>query len=672
ATGDLRDTMEALEIRNVELDLARKRALDANRVKSEFLANMSHEIRTPMNGIVGFTNLLRKTSLDPTQRQFVETISTSAHNLLSIINDILDFSKLESGKLLLECEPFLLRNCVEHAIALLAPQAHEKHLELVAVVYTDVPDSVLGDETRVGQILTNLVSNAIKFTAQGEVVVRVMLEEIAGDEVHLMFSVTDTGIGIPAQEQQQLFSAFQQGSLSTKRLYGGTGLGLSICRSLAAAMGGEVVVSSREAEGSCFQVTLVLGLGKQERVPPESPFRGRRVLLVDPHSMSRIALRNALATLGLIVNDKELLPAGSAEELAQPPDLLVISTPAGDTDLAAATAAIGKGRRLYACPLLALISRSEQTGFPPLLAAGATRCLSKPVRRSELIEVLQTCFAGPAPATAGAVTGTALESGSWLAGRLFLVADDNPINLQLISSLLTIRGARVLTATDGAEAVRLALQHPVDLVFLDVHMPQLNGLDAARQIRAAQAEQRHIPIVALTADAAPQNRSQMQQAQLDGYLIKPLQEAQLEKVIANLLQLAPQGVAQPEPTAPPAGPGPANTLPLRDLAQALRIAGGSPSIADKLFQELRAELPGHMVSLQQAYADQDWHEMWQLAHRLHGSAAVCGVPALYAAVDHLQSVVRRQHPPDIARALAALQQQADRLVTENWQDSQRA
>jgi two-component system sensor histidine kinase BarA len=255
---------------------------------------------------------------------------------------------------------------------------------------------------------------------------------------------------------------------------------------------------------------------------------------------------------------------------------------------------------------------------------------------------------------------------------LFLVADDNPINLQLISSLLTIRGARVLTATDGAEAVRLALQHPVDLVFLDVHMPQLNGLDAARQIRAAQAEQRHIPIVALTADAAPQNRSQMQQAQLDGYLIKPLQEAQLEKVIANLLQLAPQGVAQPEPTAPPAGPGPANTLPLRDLAQALRIAGGSPSIADKLFQELRAELPGHMVSLQQAYADQDWHEMWQLAHRLHGSAAVCGVPALYAAVDHLQSVVRRQHPPDIARALAALQQQADRLVTENWQDSQRA
>ncbi len=666
ATGDLRDTMEALEIRNAELDLARRRALDAIRVKSDFLANMSHEIRTPMNGIVGFTNLLAKTPLDGTQRQFVETIAASATNLLSIINDILDFSKLESGKVILEREPFSLRAGVDEAVALLAPQAHEKHLELVSMVYDDVPDCLIGDVTRVGQILTNLLSNAIKFTAAGEVVLRVMLHEERDDEVELMCTVTDTGIGVPADEQERLFSAFQQGSATTKRRYGGTGLGLSICRSLASAMDGTISVSSREGQGSCFRVTLTVGRGRAPEHKSSPLFPGRRALLIDSHPLSRIMLRNTLGGLGLIVEDYEKLPDRRAGG-DQPPDLVAIAATGGSEDLLAMEAAIRHARASYAAPLFALLSSSDQELVPRLLAAGATRCLSKPVRRLQLVEALTTCFKRElAPASQPVAAAGGWAAGEWLSGRLFLVADDNAINLRLMDSLLTYQGASVLKAADGAEAVRLALAHPVDLVFMDVHMPKLNGLDAAREIRAAQGGRR-IPIVALTADAAPQNREAMQRARLDGVLIKPLQDASLHALIARVLDLEPlEPREDPLPSAPDAPSAERRSLPLRDMTQALRIAGESQSVADKLFNELLAELPGVLMALQDAYAEQQWHELWQLAHRLHGSAAVCGVPALHAAVGDLQAVVRTAEVTKIAQALANVQQQAGRLVSENW------
>ena len=671
AVHDLRDTMEALEIRNVELDLARKRALDANRVKSEFLANMSHEIRTPMNGIVGFANLLKKTALDATQQQFVDTITTSANNLLGIINEILDFSKLESGKIILERAPFRLRACVEDATLLLAPQAHEKQLELVSVVYDDVPDYLIGDATRIGQILTNLLGNAIKFTHQGEVVLRVMLDDELERAVRVMFSVTDTGIGIPVDEQQLLFSAFQQGSISTKRLYGGTGLGLSICRGLAEAMDGGISVASRDGEGSCFRVTLQLGRARQEGQTATRPFAGWRATLVDAHPLSRIALRNMLGELGFAVTESETLPDIAAPR-GKAPELVVLGVRAGAEALTFARIQLAALRSGSPCPVLALVSSSDQAVFEALLAAGATACVGKPLRRTQLLEAITRCLEGGGTdaSQATADSETADTNQEWLAGRRILVADDNPVNLKLMTSLLSYQGAEVLAATDGAEAVRLALANPVDIVFMDVHMPVLNGLDAARQIHAAKPDDCP-PIVALTADAAPQNRDEMTRANLDGYLIKPLQEAQLKTLIARLLGLEPGEPMPPPSTIEPLPSPQPPDLPLRDLAQALRITGGSQSIADKLFQELCADLSGSLAAMHAAYAAEDWHELWQLAHRLHGSAAVCGVPALHHAVDRLQTMVRGEHAADIAPCLAAVQQQADRLVSENWQESRR-
>ncbi|MCW9078996.1 MAG: ATP-binding protein, partial [Gammaproteobacteria bacterium] len=285
AVSDAQESMEVVEIRNAELDIARRRAIGASRAKSEFLANMSHEIRTPMNGVIGFTRLLGKTQLNEKQHDYLTTIEKSANSLLRIVDDILDFSQLESGKLILSHEPFGLRECVESAVTLWVPQAHAKHLELVSMVYSDVPEHLVGDETRIIQILNNLIGNAVKFTEQGEIALRVMLDEEKDHLVRITFALSDTGIGVPLEKQRRLFQPFNQGKSTTNRLFGGSGLGLSICQALAKEMNGDVDLVSRSGEGSVFRVTLTLERDPDATSVPHAPPLNRRGLLVDPHEL---------------------------------------------------------------------------------------------------------------------------------------------------------------------------------------------------------------------------------------------------------------------------------------------------------------------------------------------------------------------------------------------------
>jgi two-component system sensor histidine kinase BarA len=664
ATRDAQESMEVVEIRNAELDLARRRAIDASRVKSEFLANMSHEIRTPMNGILGFTRLLAKTELDETQTDYLATIQKSTATLLRIVNDILDFAQLESGKLVLNHEPFDLRDCVETVIALWAPQAHAKQLELVALVYSDVPGHVVGDETRVTQILNNLIDNAIKFTERGEIILRVMLEDEQPHKVTLGFAVSDTGVGLSLGDQQRLFMALEQDGSTTTRLQAGVGLGLSICHALATAMDGAIDVSSRVDAGSVFHATITLETDPNAPPPRYAPPLNRRGLLVEPHALSRVALSNALRDLGLAVDEVE--DVAQVDEDALSGIALLLLCCAGDPD---ATRRCGESvRRLRdrtRLPIIALVSNADQVVFNRLRECGASACISKPAQRRQLHEALRRCLrqgqpAEPTAAPAVPVAAVAAEADAQrpLAGKRCLAADDHPTNLSLIVHMLRELGAEVVTAVDGQEALDRLDQGRPDMVFLDIHMPRLNGLEVARRINARYADA-PVPLVALTADAAAKNRREIARAGIQRMLLKPVGEDELRQAVKDLLD----GVASPAITEIPAPAAAPADLPPRDPDQALRIAGGSERIARKLFVELRDDLPGALAKMRASYERQDWSGLWQLSHRLHGAAAVCGVPALHHALGELQTAVALEDDAAIGVLLDSTLAEADRLLS---------
>ena len=663
ATREVQESMEVIEIRNAELDMARRRAIEASRAKSEFLANMSHEIRTPMNGVIGFTRLLANTELSEKQRDFLSTIQKSANSLLRIVDDILDFSQLESGRLVLTHEPFRLRECVESAIGLWAPQSHAKHLELISMVYSDVPEHLVGDETRIIQILNNLIGNAVKFTERGEIVVRVMLEELGEHEVTVALAVSDTGIGIPLGDQQRLFLAFDQGSATTKRLFGGTGLGLSICHSLAAAMGGNINVTSRSGEGSEFRVTLKLDLDADAPPVRHSPPLNRRGLLIDAHELSRISLRNALTDMGLAVDDFARFSQLGEADISRYA-LIALGCPNDEVAVEQCLVTIRQLTAEHQVPLIALVSSSDEELLARFAESGASYCLSKPPHRRHLRESLRGCLrsgqVARMPDSQAAVLpaeSQEVDDAQLLKGKLCIAADDHPINLQLIIHLLSDMGAKVLPATDGDEAVELAREHPIDMAFLDVHMPRMSGLEAASRIHALNPN-RQVPIIALTADAAERNQREIARAGIQRYLIKPVNEDDLRGAISELQE----GVTHAQYINARSAPATQSDWPVRDQAQALRIAGGSSRIATKLFEELRGELPTTVAALRSHLAAKDWSELWQLSHRLHGAAAVCGVPALYHALGDLQPAVTLEDEPTISVLVDRVALEAQRVI----------
>ena len=629
--ADLEENYQTIEAQNIELRLSRAQAIEGNRVKSAFLANISHELRTPLNSINGFSRLLLKTPLQDKQRDFVETIRNSAGNLLSIINDVLDFSKIEAGKLQLESQPFSIEDAVYDVLNMMSPQADDKGLEQLAFIYEDVPPLMSGDALRLKQVLTNLVSNAIKFTARGEIIVRVMLEDPHPPTHNLIkISVSDTGIGLSKTAKADLFQAFQQGDPSVSRQFGGTGLGLVIAKNLVELMEGEIGFDQEQEKGSTFWFTFRSGIVDNPAETDAPPLESVRVLLLEPMDKARQLLRATLLRAGsecLAVNDwRELL-----ERSREPCDTIIVSGNAIDRNAAGYLTAL---REHYAGKIIILTHGLDSHLESRHLEAFRLVTVSSPVRPRHLIGLIAESR------TSTGVSDNKTDSRPQESRISVLAVDDNPANLKLVCTLLEDMGIRATAATSGMEAIAVAARQRFDLIFMDIQMPGMSGIDATRQIRAQESESQRVPIIALTAHALADEREQMLQEGMNDYLTKPLQEEQLAHIIQRwtgiLIEEHPVNPANTEvKTDAVAGTG------LVDWQESLSLAAGKPELARDMLRMLRDGIPAMEEKIREHIEAGNHTALLAQIHYLHGATRYCGVPMLRQTANQLETRLKQ-------------------------------
>ncbi|MCG6896226.1 MAG: response regulator [Thiocapsa sp.] len=646
ATAELQRTVEALSAKNAQLEAARREAVAAGREKQAFLARMSHEIRTPLNAVVGFSRLLRGDAGGQAALEYTRTIDRAANQLLCVVDGILDFTKLESGSIELERLPFDLRVCLEDVVTMLSPAAHEKGLELALVLHRDIPETLLGDPDRIAQVLINLLNNAIKFTAAGHVFVEAGYTAVEDAQGAVRIVVSDTGIGLSEEQRARLFQPFAQADSSITRRYGGTGLGLTISKRLVELMGGRIGVEATPGKGSRFFFSLPCGPTRQPIPALDSgPLAGRKILVYDRQPVQLRALRTILLGWSMEVfsagrSNQIMAMLKSAADTGRPFDLLILGLDRQESRPKTFEILVTQLRTRYRGPVLVLVGTEQWTPPTTLREQGDLEWTVKPVRRSLLHQCLcrlsgqRANLEAPAPP---------IGVRPRYPGRRVLVVEDNPFNRLLMRRLLELREVDVSEARDGPEAITKTRRSTFDLIFLDVHMPGMDGLETARAIRSAQAQGTCPPIIAVSADVFGTPGNAGADAIFDGFLLKPVWEGALDEALCRAL-------ASPDRTGP--------SMPDSAAPEHSVINADAPLLPSTLDGRLLGEVRALLGRLATAVASRDRHAVGELSHELKGLCGFFGLRAFETGVRELERAAAEAPLTELQDRVRALQRQS--------------